>query len=362
MEFRGMRVALDTNIFHNDRSLAGGSFEALARFAEAGHVEVLIPEVIAREFAALSSEQLEAVASYREAIKKLRNAFPNNLGPRIDTLKKNVKDLTESFESEAASMFNLWVGRVEGRVIKPGSEHAQRILAKYFDGVLPFGTKKARKDFPDAFIVEIILDLAVDEKLFFVTSDSRMRNTFAHVSNITVFDSLENLLKATEFVARQKEVELAINLPRIVQIINENKEIFGSALLEGLSNIAKYAHYKGRDEDEDLYIDVLEEIDEWSLGTDDAEYIGEGVISISFEAIIDGSIDQPMEYGSDWYPYFSRPVVEARVDVGGLCSFIIDPLDLADPATCLEVEGGLGRVRLEVDDLHYINVTSARRS
>lgn len=353
-----MRVALDTNIFHNDHSLAGGSFEALARLAEAGHVEVLIPEVIAREFTALSSEQLEAVASYREAIKKLRSAFPNNQGPRIDTLKKNVKDLIESSESEAASTFNLWMERVEGRVIKPGSEHAQRILAKYFDGVLPFGTKKARKDFPDAFIVEIILDLAVDEKLFFVTSDCRMRNTFANVSDITVFDSLEDLLKATEFVASQKEVDLAINLPRIVKVINENKEIFGSALLDGLSNIAKDAHYKGRDEDEDLYIDVLEEIDEWSLRTDDAEYIGEGVISVSFEATIDGSIDQPTEYGMDWYPYLSRPVVEARVDVGGLCSFIIDPLDLADPATCLEVEGGLGRVRLEVDELHYIKVTS----
>ncbi len=351
-----MRVVLDTNIFHNDRSLAGGSFEALARLAEAGHVEVLIPEVIAREFTALSSEQLEAVASYREAIKKLRNAFPNNLGPRISTLKKSIKDLIESSESEAASTFNLWMERVEGREIKPGSGHAQRILAKYFDGVLPFGTKKARNDFPDAFIAEIILDLAVDEKLFFVTSDSRMRNTFSHASNITVFDSLEDLLKATEFVASQKEVGLAINLPRIVQVINENKEIFSSALLDGLSNVAKDARYKGSDEDEDLYIDVLEEIDEWFLGTEDAEYIGEGVISVSFEATIDGSIDQPTEYGMDWYPYSSRPVVEARVDVGGLCSFIIDPLDLADPTTCLE--GGLGRVRLEVDEVHYVNVIS----
>jgi hypothetical protein len=31
MERRLMREALDTNIFHNERSLAGGSFEALAR-------------------------------------------------------------------------------------------------------------------------------------------------------------------------------------------------------------------------------------------------------------------------------------------------------------------------------------------
>jgi hypothetical protein len=353
-----MRVALDTNIFHNDRSLAGGSFEALARLAEANHVEVLIPEVIAREFTALSSEQLDAVTSYREAIKKLHNTFPNSLRSRINALKKSLNDLTESFESEATSTFNLWLERVSGRVIKPGSEHAQRILLKYFDGTLPFGDRKARKDFPDAFIVETILDLAVDEKLFFVTSDSRMQRTFANAPNITVFNSLDDLLKANEFVAGQKEVDLAINTPRIIQVINESKEIFDNALLEGLSNIAKDAHYKGRDEEEDLYIDVLEEIYEWSLGTDDAEYIGEGVISVSFEATIDGSIDEPSEYGMDWYPYSSRPVVEARVDVGGLCSFIIDPLDLADPATCLEVGGGLGRVRLEVDEIHYINVSS----
>lgn len=156
-----MRVALDTNVFHNDRSLAGGGFEALSRLAVAGRIEILIPDVIAREFTALSSEQLEAVASYREAVKKLRNAFPNNLGSHINALKKGLKVLIESSESEAASTFNLWIERVEGRVIKPGSEHAQRILAKYFDGVLPFGDKKARKDFPDAFIVETIFDLAV---------------------------------------------------------------------------------------------------------------------------------------------------------------------------------------------------------
>lgn len=353
-----MRVVLDTNILHNNRSLTGGSFEALTRLAAAGHVEVVIPEVIAKEFTALSSQQLEAVASYREAVKKLRDAFPNSLRPRIDTLNKNVKDLIESSESEAASAFNLWMERVKGRVITPGSEHAQRIIAKYFDGILPFGAKKARTDFPDAFIAEVILDLAVDDKVFLVTSDRRMRNTFANNPNIAVSDSLEDLLKGTEFVAIQQEVEMAINLPRIVQVLNENKEIFSVALLDSLSNIAKDAHYKGRDEDEDLYIDVLEEVDEWSLETDDAEYIGEGVISISFEATIDGWVDEPTEYGMDWYPYFSRPVVAARVDVGGLCSFIIDPLDLADPATCLEVEGGLGRVRLEVDELHYINVIS----
>lgn len=185
-----------------------------------------------------------------------------------------------------------------------------------------------------------------------------MQKTFADVPNIAVVNSLEDLLKAEEFVVGQKELDLAANPSRIIQVINNNREIFAGELLERLANIVEEAHYKGRDEDEDLYVDVLEEIHDWSLGTDDAEYIGEGVISVSFEATIDGWLDEPMEYGMDWYPYSSRPVVEARVDVGGMCSFIIDPLDLADPATCLEVEDGLGRVRLEVDELHYINVGS----
>lgn len=44
--------------------------------------------------------------------------------------------------------------------------------------------------------------------------------------------------------------------------------------------------------------------------------------------------------------------------VGGACSLIIDPRDLANPATCLEVEGWLKRTRLEVDELHYVEVFS----
>lgn len=60
-----MKVAIDTNIFRNDPSLRGGNFEVLARLAEAGYLEVLIPEVVAKEFTSPSSDQIEAVASLK---------------------------------------------------------------------------------------------------------------------------------------------------------------------------------------------------------------------------------------------------------------------------------------------------------
>jgi hypothetical protein len=351
-----MRVAIDTNIFHSDRSLRGGPFEVLARLAEAGYVEILIPEVVAKEFTSPSNEQIEAVANLQRALKDLRREFPKKLTPRIDAFKEDVKELSESLESEAQGTFNLWMQRVKGRVINPGGEHARRILAKYFGGGLPFGSRKARKDFPDAFIAEIVLDLAVDQELIFVTSDNRMQTTFANVSSVSVFDSLEGLLKSNEFVTLQNKLDLLANLPRIIQIIDENRDSFSDALLEGIANLAKDADYKGREEEESLYIDVLESLTGWTLDTGDAEDIGEGVVSFSFEATVEASIDQPTDYGMDWFPWYSRPVMEATLDVGGICSFIIDPLDLANPATCLEVEGWLERARLEVDELHYVNV------
>jgi hypothetical protein len=353
-----MRVAIDTNIFHNDRSLSGGSFEVLARLAEAGYVEILIPEVVAKEFASLSSEQIEGAAKVQEAIKGIRSVFPKKFTSRIDALKKDFKELSKSLEFEARSTFDQWMQRVNGRVINPGGDHAQRILTKYFDGSLPFGSRKARTDFPDAFIAEIILDLAVNQELFFVTFDKRMQTAFADVSNITVFDSLENLLRSKEFVALQDKFNLAPHLPRIVQIINENKDSFSDALLEEISNLAREADYKGREEEESLYIDILEDLTEWTLDTNDAENIGEGVISFSFEATVEASVDQPTDYGMDWFPYYDRPVIDATLYVGGVCSFIIDPNDLANPATCLEVEGWVKRTRLEVDELHYVNVFS----
>lgn len=202
--------------------------------------------------------------------------------------------------------------RVKGRLINPGDGHAQRILTKYFEGELPFGSRKARKDFPDAFIVEILLDLAVDNELSFVTSDSRMKNAFANFSNITVFDSLEHLLKSNEFVALQNKFDLAANLPRIIRIIDENRDSFSDQLLEGMSNLAREAHYKGDEEDEDLYIDILDGLIEWTLDSDDAEDIGEGVISFSFEATVVASVDQPSDYGMDWAPWSSRPVMYAN--------------------------------------------------
>ena len=44
-----IRVAIDTSIFRSE-SLSGGPMEALARFAEQGHIEIFIPYVVVEEY------------------------------------------------------------------------------------------------------------------------------------------------------------------------------------------------------------------------------------------------------------------------------------------------------------------------
>jgi hypothetical protein len=78
------RIAIDTSIFRRDPRLRGGAFEAIARLAEAGYIEILIPEVVAKEFTSLPTDKAQAVAGLRKALSDLRRAAPEDFVATID--------------------------------------------------------------------------------------------------------------------------------------------------------------------------------------------------------------------------------------------------------------------------------------
>jgi hypothetical protein len=181
----------------------------------------------------------------------------------------------------------------------------------------------------------------------------------AHVSGVIVFEDLKKLLESTEFGALHGKVE-AENLPRMLQLVRSNRVRFADALGDGIANLIRgTVRYKGFWEEEDLYIEAAGPVVEWTPDTDDAEYFGEGVISLGFEATVDAEIEQPGSY--DWYPGGYRPSMEATLNIQGACSLIMDHRDLINPAFHLDLAGVLDRTRLEVDELHYVSIESTER-
>lgn len=367
-----IRVAIDTSIFRRDPRLKSGAFEALARLAEAGHIEILIPEPVAREFVTLPTDKANAITGLAKALADLRRAMPDEFAAKIESFEDDVAKQLQEIEATAESVFNAWISRTGAEVVGPGDDHAQRVLDKYFDGKPPFKTRKSRNDFPDAFIVEILAELANDEPLLVVTGDKRMADALAPIDNISVFDALRSLFESEEFEEVRDEVE-AENVPRLLHLLLQNKGRFDKAIETGVTDLLggrsmsyRDASWDEKESSEDLYIQDAETVTKWSIDADDADYLGEGVVSLPFEATVDVAVDQPTDssyYDEGWFPGAAQPSMGATVAVEGACSFIFDQADLRNPIADLDVQGLLERTRLEIDELHgvYTKTTDRER-
>ena len=140
--------------------------EALARYAEKGYIEILIPYVVAGEFTTKPSAKIESLAELRKALRNLKQNVQNDLHATIAEFETRIADEFDKLETTAKLRFADWQTRTGAVIVHPGPEHAKKVMEKYFAGALPFGSIKARTDIPDAFIVETILELAAEDPLF----------------------------------------------------------------------------------------------------------------------------------------------------------------------------------------------------
>src|SRR5262245_390526 len=146
-----IRVVIDTSVLRSE-SLASGPMEALARFAEQGHIQILIPYVVAEEYRTKPSSKIESLAQLREVLKRLRTALPSEVHRVISEFESRITGEFDSLEASARHRFDKWRHRTEAAIVDPAPNQASKVLEKYFAGKPPFKSVKARQDIPDAFI------------------------------------------------------------------------------------------------------------------------------------------------------------------------------------------------------------------
>jgi hypothetical protein len=362
-----VRVAIDTSVFRRDPRLRSGSTEALARFAESGYVTILVPEVVAKEFKSLPADKAQAAAGLRKALTELRRGTPEEFASTIDKFEADVDDEFRRIEVESETIFNAWVARTKATFVGASNDHAQRVLIRYFDGTLPFKSKKSRGDFPDAFIVEVLLDLAAEEELFVVTGDKRMIDALADKARITVVPDLKTLLELDEFDEVRSEVE-ATNVPHALQWLKENIVAFDDDVEKGVTSLlsgTRVRYYGSWDEEsrgESLFIEQIGHVIEWSIHMDGAEYLGEGVISVPFGCTIEVELEEPSDRGYSYGDeYFAPSPMEAILEITGTSSLVVRHDDLADPAVKQRIDDIMEHSRIEVDALDSVTIKKTDR-
>src|SRR5712691_8677884 len=88
--FTPIRIMLDTSALRRDPRLKGGGFEALARLAEAGYVQIYIPDIVAREFGSAALNVADTFAETRNALAKLRRFVPEDAQARVSAFESDL--------------------------------------------------------------------------------------------------------------------------------------------------------------------------------------------------------------------------------------------------------------------------------
>ena len=362
-----VKVAIDTSTLRSDARLSSGPMEALARFAEKGHVEILIPYVVAKEFTTKPSSKLESLAELRVTLKNLKQNVPSDLHAVVSEFETRIAGEFDALEAAAKQRFNEWQARTEAIIVQPAADCAAKVMEEYFAGAPPFGSVKARTDIPDAFIVEAILDLGSKDPLFAVAEDGRVAEALKKAPEITVFKSIRKLLGSDEFAEALADIGVHIeaeyeqaNLEKVVTEFLRDRVRFNRAmeddicrLLTGKTLTYRNPHYDDKDSPDELYVDSVEEVSEWtSDGT--SHNLGEGVILVEFEAELQISVDDPM--GGTYYDEEGHPDSSREVKVSGAVSLKLAPADLMQHPMNSSGAQLLAAATVSIDELDDISL------
>tara|TARA_R110001583_G_scaffold94478_1_gene238080 strand:- start:47 stop:1213 length:1167 start_codon:yes stop_codon:yes gene_type:complete len=289
------KVILDTNIFHKERT-DSSKMQMLLRLVKSGNVELVIPEVVAREHLTKRVSEAEKLReSIQSDIRKLKNnkvCGDDFVFSIIDsTISNAIKKIKTDFEN--------WLSLYGLELYEIGNTSIADIFDDYFSGGGAFKEIKSRQDFPDAVILDCIKKIAIDHSTFFVTEDKNLASACRKVDRCIVMPSLNELLE--EPVFNEKLKELNSKDKKINEILDLIKSAKASVSFEDY--IKEYqqeelSHYE-------FYFDLIElpyemnevfsayeneaiqaKIVEFENGGDlflkSSEYLGNGKYSVSF--------------------------------------------------------------------------------
>lgn len=300
-----IHVLLDSSIYRNDPSRRRLAFKTLAGLCEKKLVTLHVPSIVKREFTTYLAVQAEAVLGEAvRSLKKLtRSDGPNSARILAETSLTELRTFTTRYGEHAVSSFNEWLQKVHAveHEVKPECVHD--VLDRYFEGELPFKTVKSRDDFPDAFIWQIIRELAGKGRLCAVIADKNFRKAVSKIEKVDAFESLEAFIEAPavqdlfpENFVRKHEVE-------ILNLFKYSPWIFDVPIADGIDSELRdtsIAHTVYENFDEADIVDV-ESVDNVTIDFGRAHYFGDNIFRLPFKArvraILDYFLDKSTYYG-----------------------------------------------------------------
>jgi hypothetical protein len=334
-------VILDTNVYSSDKFRLGQPFRTLGGLCKSGHVKLLLPYIIKREFETqLEANAAEMVSGFQKAAKRLAaspipNGFRGELDGVIATLKAQQQEVVGSHKAH----FLAWLKEHAVTELPLSGEHAVAAMENYFLAGPPFKSAKNRDDIPDAMIYQALIELVDEGPVVFICNDLGLKSAICGIGAVTQHKDLNEFIASNDvqtFIAEQDAIverpevllkhltELASTSPNLlVEFVSEHGG-------EGLAS-THFSSPSIPSDDREAYISLFGSLDDVEFDWSRAAYHGGSVIVVPFSA--EG------EFGISYYvPKWDAEEIERR---GGSYSYHNDYVVEADEQALLAVKGTL---------------------
>lgn len=307
-----IHLVVDTNILERPYNLSSPKFMALRKLCERKEIQLHIPMVVQQEFLGHRKELMKkGIRQMEQGLKLIAQQAVIDQS-RLSTCCSELQETLEALSAQCATIINdeftHWGQTLHAQFHLIASHHGGNVLDAYFNAELPFKepqvvskgkrqvVQRGKKEFPDAFIWQTVLDLAeVHQEIHFISNNTNdFRQVCENTPQVTLYPSLEEFLMSPYFKSfrldqfteqhfevilealRQKEASL---LPKMIHVVSEEFTLWDDMILEN------------------LIIDSGSEISGWTLPAEhqwlatidysQARHFGYGIITLPLSVTIE---------------------------------------------------------------------------
>jgi PIN domain len=304
---------LDTSVFAGQQyNYASAVLTSFAPVAQKADLKILLPDPTSREVARQIKERSA------DALKALDDA--RRKAPFLSKWKHFPPKQTSMAQWElgriAQTEWNQFLSQFQVEKLGYDGVSIPKVMAWYDSIRAPFGEGKKRKEFPDAFAIEMVSLYAEkhDICVAVVSDDTDIKKACDHYPSLLYFQSLAKLTEL--LLVGEAELE------ELRSILSGNLELLEEAVYEQINQFSTYIYDEGYEEEESsISSPQIADIRIVGLGINEctvvfnAEFDSEH--KIKWEEVIDPSEGYTQTY-SEW--------VHQSNTVGGTAKLIIDPI------------------------------------
>lgn len=233
-----LKVVLDTNVYSSDKFRLGQDFKTLGGLCQNGHVEVMLPYIVKREFETqLDTNAAEIMAGFEKFSKRtVGGPIPADLRTELDALIAKFKARKQEIVQSHRVHFDAWRHDHAVHDLAFDGVHAAAAMENYFTAGPPFQLAKNREDIPDAMIYQDILKVAADGPVVVICKDKKLTKAVVNIANVTHYPDLNGFIASAEVQAIIAQQEAANNAANLLQRLKDFTAIVPNLLTEFVSD------------------------------------------------------------------------------------------------------------------------------